>query len=395
MNGPSVVCPNTINVYSVGTPQGILCNSWDSVNWRILGDAQFIDVNGNLLGKEIICCNFFCQCQTESNILVKTFSYGDIAVQVQGNCSGFVALSPTNQIGVIVGLKPPASLTGPTEACVGSNLSFSATAVINAYSYTWTVPNSTWQVNGQLGPIVTVPSTPVLNPNIAQITIGTPGGANSVAVRVNTAGCAGNGFTFTSVNAYSSVPGSPGKIFYSTNCINEGISITCPAIANASLYFLQVTDGGAPVLTALSPTPDFNFIPTYVASYTVSLIASNVCGSGPAKLSTLNTIDCGGGGTIQRMVINMSPNPANHQVSVDLSPSTDQRVTNKISQKDFADTEMEVVVYSSKDGSMLFNRKTKEKSFIIDTKNMPSDHYVLKASLCGENIVRQLIMNHQ
>ena len=254
------------------------------------------------------------------------------------------------------------------------------------------MPNSTWKVNGISGPTITL-GPPIADLSNATITVGSNLGNNQIGARANTDLCLGSGFTFSTINGYSSAPGTPSTISYSTNCINQGIWIRSPAVANATLYFLQVTDGGTPVLTALSPTPDFDFIPTYVASYTVSLTASNICGTGPAKLSTLNTIDCVG--PIPSVAISMSPNPANHEVSVDLSPSTDQRVTNKISQKDFADSEMEVVVYSTKDGTLLFSKKTKEKSLIIETKNMPSDHYVLKVSLCGENIVRQLIVNHQ
>ena len=393
--GPHLVCKNTVATFQA-SPPSFLCGSWTLVHWQIIGDAAFLDPNGVNLGKEIECCGGCYPCQPGGDIRVIAFSNGGYLLGASATCANTGGGGPT-QINVKVGISPPASISGvPTEACGGSVFVMTAAPVSGAYSYTYTVPNSSWKVGGVSGPSVTIVGSQVIvNPNIATITVGNSTGTNPIFVMTNMEQCPGDGTIQTPITTYLSEPGTPGKIFYSTNCINEGISITCPAIANASLYFLQVTDGGAPVLTALSPTPDFNFIPTYVASYTVSLIASNVCGSGPAKLSTLNTVDCGGGGTIQRMLINMSPNPANHQVSVDLYPSKDERVTNKISQKDFDDSEMEVVVYSTKDGTLLFSKKTKEKSLIIDTKNMPSDHYVLKANLCDENIVRQLIVNHQ
>ncbi len=202
--------------------------------------------------------------------------------------------------------------------------------------------------------------------------------------------CAGDGATPATITTYLAAPGTPGKILFDGNCLNSGITISSFGAANATLYFLQVFDGGTQIFNGLSATPSFNFIPSYVASYTVMMTASNSCGSGAPKVNTLNVIDCGGGGgQQQRMAISMSPNPAKDHIKVDLS-----LLKSKITQLDFDNSEMEIAIFSTKDGSQVFAQKTMQKSVLVDTKHMVSDRYIVRASILGEYVVQQFIVAH-
>lgn len=89
------------------------------------------------------------------------------------------------------------------------------------------------------------------------------------------------------------------------------------------------------------------------------------------------------------MAISMSPNPAKDHIKVDLS-----LLKSKITQLDFDNSEMEIAIFSTKDGSQVFAQKTMQKSVLVDTKHMVSDRYIVRASILGEYVVQQFIVAH-
>ncbi len=153
--GPHLVCKNTVAIFQA-SPPSFACGSWASVRWRIVGDAAFLDQNGVNLGKEIDCCLGCYPCQPGGDIRVIAFSNGGYRLGASALCTNGGSGGPS-EINVKVGISPPTSITGvPAESCTGTAFTITASLVDQAYSYTYTVPNASWLINGTAGPSLTL-----------------------------------------------------------------------------------------------------------------------------------------------------------------------------------------------------------------------------------------------
>lgn len=182
-----------------------------------------------------------------------------------------------------IGQPPPSSIDGPSlVGCSGANVELSSGNIVNAPSYTWTVPNSTWLVNGIPGPSVTVaytgPQAPPPNTWVSTriITVGSNMGDGKIGVRANTAECIGNGFV------YKTLTTTPGTI-----------SISGPSLICSSGTYVSAGDPGSVSWSSSNPsglsinssTGQATRVNNYSGQVTITATLNNACGSVPATTS--------------------------------------------------------------------------------------------------------------
>ncbi|MEP7323137.1 MAG: T9SS type A sorting domain-containing protein [Saprospiraceae bacterium] len=169
--------------------------------------------------------------------------------------------------GCTVPSKPP-SIAGNTPVCPSSVNSYSVSAVTDATSYTWTLPN------GWTGSSTT---------NSINTTAGASGGTISVTAN-NT--CGSSTATILAV-AISSGPAQPGTISGNTSiCFNSSNSYSISAVQGATSYTWTLPAGWSGSSTSTSITANAGS-----GSGTISVTSNNACTSSVAR--TLNVVNSG------------------------------------------------------------------------------------------------------
>ncbi len=158
----------------------------------------------------------------------------------------------------------PGIISGNTGPCQGTSQTYSISSVAGATSYTWTLPAG-WSGSS---------TTTSIN-----VTVGSTSG--NVTVIANNA-CGGSPARNASVNV-SPVPSQPGSISgNSVPCPNTAYTYTVSTVAGASVYFWTLPAGWS----GSSSTNSINVV-TGTSGGTISVYASNTCGTGPARNRTL------------------------------------------------------------------------------------------------------------
>ena len=159
----------------------------------------------------------------------------------------------------------PGVISGNTGPCQGTSQTYSISSVAGATSYTWTLPAG-WSGSST--------STSIT------VTVGSTSG--NVSVIANNA-CGGSPVRNETVNV-SPVPSQPGSISgNSVPCPNTAYTYTVSPLAGAANYFWTLPAGW----TGSSSTNSINVV-TGTSGGTISVYASNACGTGPARNRTLS-----------------------------------------------------------------------------------------------------------
>ena len=143
ISGPTEVCPSQPTFYNFDPDTNGEC---DDVEWKI-----FLPGNPNP----------FITTTTGTSSLSYTWpsnvQTGLATIEARGSvcCALRVPCNRSASLTVIVGPVPNGPITGSSIICAGSSKTYSYSVSPSATSYTWTVPNSSWKVDGISGPVVT------------------------------------------------------------------------------------------------------------------------------------------------------------------------------------------------------------------------------------------------
>ena len=202
-----------------------------------------------------------------------TYTTGTVSVIV-GGCSTTTSRSITvtratpATPGVISGTANVCAIRGTTQTNT-----YSIAPVANALSYTWVAPTNTVIMSGQGTTSIT------LQVNTAFTT-------GSITVRANS-GCANSSTRSLALSA--AIPATPGTV--------TGTSLACPgntftysvaAVANAESYNWTVPTGSTIVSGAGTNSIQVNFNAGFIANGTISVRASNGCGTSAARNYTVS-----------------------------------------------------------------------------------------------------------
>ncbi len=249
ISGNNNPCPG-VQTYSINTVPGAL-----SYNWAVSGGGSVTGGQGT----------------TSATITWLSAGAHTITVTATNDCG-----SASNTLQVTVKNPPPTSvsaITGTNNPCPGTE-AYSITPVTNATNYVWSVSAGGTISSGQ--------GTPGINVNWT-----TPGGLYTVSVTASN-DC-GNVSNTLSINVQNPAPTSPTVI--------NGDSVVCvgtkaynvTAVNFAATYTWAVSGGGT--ISSGQGTAAVNINWTTPGTYTVSITASNNCGTSATTTKTIQVVD--------------------------------------------------------------------------------------------------------
>jgi hypothetical protein len=157
-------------------------------------------------------------------------------------------------------LQNPGPIIGNTSVCQGSSQTYSIASVTGASSYTWTLPSG-W--------------TGSSSSNSISVSIGSAGGT----IYVTPLGACGSSSSSSLSVTVNPLPAQPGAITGSTSvCQGSSQTYSIAAVTGATSYTWTLPSGWSGSSTT-------NFITATVGSAggTISVSATNACGTGPAR----------------------------------------------------------------------------------------------------------------
>jgi PKD-like domain/Putative metal-binding motif/Secretion system C-terminal sorting domain/SprB repeat len=289
ISGAAKACPTDVVTYSVA-----LVARADSYNWTVPAGAAVIAGQGT----NVVQVEFSAG-----------FTGGPITVAAINGCGS----SPVRSRNVSLNILPAsASISGQgSGVCGATGVSYTATAVVGAASYFWTVPSGATIASGQGTGTIMVDFS------------GSYGGGSISVVAQN--GC-GNGAARS-----LTVTGAPGIASPITGpvglCANQNYMYGVSTIAGASTYTWTVPSGF--VIQSGQGTKDIvvKAGANPASGLSISVRASNACGTGPIRL--LNGISitlCPRIGEGAAMNIVAYPNPVSDLLNVSFDSDKNQDV---------------------------------------------------------------------
>ena len=289
ISGASAICPNESSVYSIA-----LVKRASSYEWSVPTGASITSGNGS----NIINVSY-----------ANGFTGGNITVGGRNVCG---VSNPLRSRTVTLNILPaPTAITGPIDGvCNGSNANYSATAVVGATGYNWTVP-ATGSINGG--------ST-----------------NNNISVNYNSSFASGN-ITVAAVNncgagatrsvSLKAAPATPGTLSGPASaCAGSTQSYAISTVQGASNYIWTVP-GGA-VINSGQGTKNLNVNHSTNASASgiITVKSSNTCGTSAARVLAVATTICPrlGEATTQ---LEVYPNPANSFINLSFNVEQSQQAT--------------------------------------------------------------------
>lgn len=255
-SGSKVVCKSSgNNIFSVPALNGASSYSWTVPTGATITSGQ---------GTNSIAVQFS-----------STAASGNICVYASNNCgNGSATCLAITTVSAVPGT--PVSISGNAVNCPGSSGAvFSCPVVANASSYTWTMPANATLTSGQ---------------GTNSITVDFLAGFSSGVLKVSAVNCKGTGSARSlTLNGKPGTPGTlligpttgvcPGatNISYSIAAVSFATGYTWTAPANSTIVSGQGTT---------SVTLNFN---SSFSSGTLSVSASNACGSGNARATTIRS----------------------------------------------------------------------------------------------------------
>jgi hypothetical protein len=257
ITGPTNACPH---IGTVGINAVYSVNAVDATSFTWTLPSGVTNISGQ--GTNSISFKF-----------PSTFTSGNISVSVNG-CAGTInrSIAVTRSIPAI-----PAAISGPANVCAfrgnGQEVAYSIAAVPSALSYTWTVPSNVQIVSGQ--------GTTTL-----RVIIGSAFTSGTLTVRSNS-GCGNSNTRSLALN--SSIPGTPSTITGTSRACNGNVfTYSVPAVANATNYNWNTPTGTQVISGAGTNSVQIAFNAGFIATGTISVSASNGCGTSTARTYTVS-----------------------------------------------------------------------------------------------------------
>ena len=205
---------------------------------------------------------------TVSFKFASTFSSGAVSVLISG-CSSTISrsISVTRTTPAI-----PAAIIGTANICAirgtATPATFSIAPVPNALSYIWVAPTNTVIMSGQGTTSITL-----------QVNAAFASGSITV---VSSSGCANSSTRSLALN--SAIPGTPGTITGTNRaCPGNTFTYSVVAVANASSYNWTVPTGASIISGGGTNSIQVSFNAGFTATGTISITASNGCGTSTAR----------------------------------------------------------------------------------------------------------------
>jgi len=233
ITGTTAVCKGNSQTYSVTNVSGVTY-AWNATGGTVSGSGNSVSITWNTTGAQTITVTPSNSC---GNGTARTLSVTVNDVPAQ-----------------------PGTIGGSTTVCQTSSQVYSIAAVSGATSYTWTLPS------GWSGTSTT---------NSITATVGASGG--TIAVVANNA--CGSGSARTLAVTVNNTPAQPGTISGSnTVCAGSQQTFSIAAVSGATSYTWTLPSG----YSGTSTTTSIN-VTIGSADGTISVVANNACGAGPAR----------------------------------------------------------------------------------------------------------------
>ncbi len=223
-----------------------------SYTWTVPANVTLVSANGG----------------TSINVTVAAaFTSGSITVKSVSGCGS----SSTRSLALSVAVPgTPGTIAGTLKACPGDVFNYSVAAVANAATYNWVVPSGA-SITGGAGT------------NAIQVTFDAGFTAASGVISVT----ASNGCGTSAARTYTvsrNAPTTPGTITgTSLACPGSVLNYSIAAIANATGYIWTVPTGATVTSGAGTNAIQVTFDAGFTASGTISVAASNACGTSALK----------------------------------------------------------------------------------------------------------------
>lgn len=241
ISGASPVCSGTTNTYSVTAVAGATSYNWTMpAGWT--GSSS-----------------------TNSIAATASATSGNISVTATNSCGTSAASSRAITVNTIPAT--PGSVAGNVNICSGSTNTYSVTAVSGATSYNWSIPGG-WTGSSSTNSISTVSGITSGNVSVTATNSCGTSSASSVAITVGT------------------TPTAPGSVSGNTSiCAGTTNTYSVTAVAGATSYIWILPGGwtGSSSTNSISATSNST-------SGSVSVLASNSCGTSSPSLVTANII---------------------------------------------------------------------------------------------------------
>jgi gliding motility-associated-like protein len=167
------------------------------------------------------------------------------------------------------------SVTGTSKVCPNATYTYTTPAILNATSYTWTLPTGATITSGA-------------GTNTITVLFATSGG-NIVVAGTNSCG---NGTSFTFPITMSALPIAAGTITGSANVCQGStlVSYNVPAITNATSYTWTVPPSGVTIHSgSTNNTVVLDFSSTALSG-TLTVAGVNSCGTGTSSTISINVV---------------------------------------------------------------------------------------------------------
>ena len=289
ISGAAKACPTDIMTYSIAT-----VSRASSYSWTVPAGAAVVTGQGT----NIVSVQFSAG-----------FTGGPITVAAVNGCGSSPVRSRNISLNI---LSASASISGQNSGvCSATGVSYTATPVVGAVSYSWSVPAGASIVSGQGDGMIMVDFSSSYG-----------GGAIAVVAQNGCGNGAARSFTVTGApDQASPIVGALGL------CANQNYTYDVNTIAGASTYTWTVPTGF--VINSGQGTKTINVKAgaNPASGITISVRASNACGTGPARsINGVSISLCPRIGEAGAMTIVAYPNPVNDLLNVSFTSDKNQDV---------------------------------------------------------------------
>ncbi|MBK9639418.1 MAG: T9SS type A sorting domain-containing protein [Bacteroidetes bacterium] len=289
ISGAAKACSGDVVIYSIAN-----VHRADSYNWVVPAGATI--TNGQ--GTSIITVSYG-----------PSFVGGSMTVTASNACG----TSPVRSRNVTLNVLPASvAIAGQASGVCGSlAVNYTATGVVGAASYLWTVPVGATIMNGQ---------------GTASIDVDFSGAFGSGAISVVAQNGCGNGAARS-----LTVTGTPAQaapiVGATLLCAGQNYIYDVPTIAGAVTYTWTVPSGFVINSGQGTKTIDVKAGPVSASGLTITVRASNACGNGPSRVKNgISITNCPRIGDASAMNIVAYPNPTSDLLNISFDSNANQDV---------------------------------------------------------------------
>ncbi len=289
ISGAAKACPGEVVIYSIANVFRADYYTWSTPAGAVITSGQ---------GTSIIEVTYN-----------PGFTGGTMSVTATNACG----TSPARVRNVSLNILPASAaiLGQPSGVCGGTGVTYTATAVVGAASYFWSVPSGATIVNGQ---------------GTASIDVDFSNSFTSGAITVVSQNGCGNGAARS-----LTVTGTPAQaapiVGASLLCAGQNYIYDVPTIAGAVTYTWTVPSGFVINSGQGSKTIDVKAGNNPASGLTISVRASNACGNGPSRVKNgISITICPRIGDASSMNMVAYPNPTSDVLNVSFDSKSNQDV---------------------------------------------------------------------